>query len=79
MKPASANTSVLYRNMRRLLIAATMTAALPGSAGVAQPSGSPLVPLFTQFSYWDHHWLRWLPAHPVFEAIEAQVFTPDAG
>lgn len=40
------------------------------------PSGEapdfPLVPLVTNFSYFDHHWIHWLQNHPVYESIEAE-------
>ena len=29
-----------------------------------------LLPINTNFSYWDHHWIMWIPQHPVYEAVE---------
>lgn len=29
-----------------------------------------LIPVNTNFSHWDHHWIMWIPSHPVYEAIE---------
>ncbi len=29
-----------------------------------------LVPINTNFSHWDHHWIMWIPQHPVYEAVE---------
>src|SRR5262245_61155264 len=43
-------------------------AALPGAAQSLPP-----IPFLTNYTYWDHHWLQWLPSHPRFEAIEASV------
>lgn len=36
---------------------------------------SPLIPVNTNFSYWDHHWIMWTPQHQKYEAIE--VMTQD--
>ncbi len=30
----------------------------------------PLIPVNTNFSYWDHHWIMWITQHPVYETIE---------
>jgi hypothetical protein len=40
---------------------------------------TPLIPVFTNYAYYDHHWIQWLPDHPVYEAIEAQVYERDGG
>jgi hypothetical protein len=47
--------------------------------GAADVSDAPvLIPVFTNFSYFDHHWIQWLPDHPVSEAIEVQTYArPD--
>jgi hypothetical protein len=38
----------------------------------------PTIPVITQFGYGDHHWLAWLPQHPVYEAVEIVLFdSPD--
>jgi hypothetical protein len=31
---------------------------------------TPLIPANTNFTYWDHHWIQWMPTHPLYEAIE---------
>jgi hypothetical protein len=63
--------------MRLRSLAAALFAALASlSCASAQGDGSaaPLTPVFTNFTYFDHHWIQWLPDHPVYEAIEAQVY-----
>jgi len=50
--------------------------AEPTPAPATSPALPPPVPVLTAFSYWDHHWIQWLPTHPVYEAIE--VLTIDA-
>jgi hypothetical protein len=55
----------------------TCTALLYALVLVAHPANAQdnqrFVPLFTNFTYWNHHWLQWLPTHPRFEAIEAAI------
>ena len=29
-----------------------------------------MVPIFSVFHHWDHHWYIWLPGDPVYEAVE---------
>ena len=37
----------------------------------AQDNNMPVIPFNTNFwNYWDHHWMMWLPEHPVYESIE---------
>lgn len=60
-------------------LAAALCAALLGAACASPQAGAaaapaPLAPVFTNYSYFDHHWIQWLPDHPVYEAIEAQVY-----
>lgn len=58
---------------RRSLIAVPASLALLGPAGItraAVPGPLPLLPLNTNFSFWEHHWIHWLPDHPRYEAIE---------
>ena len=31
---------------------------------------TPLIPANTNFTYWDHHWIQWMPTHPLYEAVE---------
>ena len=52
------------------------SAALPAQPPVAN---APLVPLFTNYSYFNHHWIHWLRDHPVYEAIEAQIYERPSG
>jgi len=39
----------------------------------------PVIPLHTSYSYWDHHWIQWLPGHPRYEAIEASIASNSDG
>ncbi|HEU4478471.1 MAG TPA: hypothetical protein VFR80_08125 [Pyrinomonadaceae bacterium] len=48
-----------------LFAAIIVTAAVVGHA-----QSKPLVPVNTNFSYWDHHWIMWIPKHPLYEAVE---------
>jgi hypothetical protein len=48
-------------------------AAFIASAAPAAAQSLPEIPFHTNYTYWDHHWLQWLPSHPRFEAIEASV------
>jgi hypothetical protein len=57
---------------RTAVLGFTICVLLVVTAANAQPAER-FVPLFTNFTYWDHHWLQWLPTHPRFEAIEAAV------
>ena len=54
------------------LLAVSLLSVAPISAQDMRPwQTSPLIPFNTNFwNYWDHHWLMWLPEHPVYEAIE---------
>lgn len=64
---------------RRSLIALPASLALLGPAGIvhaATASPLPLLPLNINFSYWDHHWIHWLPDHPIYEAIEVALGGP---
>ena len=62
---------------RRSLIAGSASLALlgPGRALAAEPA-LPLLPLNTNFSFWDYHWIHWLPDHPLYEAIEVALGAP---
>src|SRR5262249_10224752 len=46
---------------------------LIGMVGAPARAEVPLIPFHTSFTYWDHHWIQWLPTHPRFEAIEAAI------
>ena len=47
---------------------------MSGNQSIQDPD-HPLVPFYTNFwSYWDHHWMTWLPEHPVYEAIEVSTY-----
>lgn len=39
-------------------------------AGVTSASATPLVPIISLLSHWDHHWYIWLPGDPLYEAVE---------
>ena len=41
------------------------------------PHALPMISLTTRFAHWDHHWLLWMPQHPVYESIEALATQPD--
>ena len=42
-------------------------------AQVQQGRDYPMIPVNTNYSYWDHHWIMWTPQHPKYEAIEVMV------
>ena len=50
-----------------------LTNGLGGGAALTAPP-LPLIPLATNFSYFDHHWIHWLSDHPVYESIEAESY-----
>jgi hypothetical protein len=50
-------------------VCATLIACVSPAAAQQLPE----IPFHTNYTYWDHHWLQWLPTHPRFEAIEASV------
>lgn len=50
-----------------LLLIAAMCFAMSLQTNAQEP----LIPINTNFSHWDHHWIMWTPQHPVYEAIEA--------
>src|SRR5262245_48572990 len=56
------------------LCAAFIVCVTPAAAETLPPA-----PFHTSYTYWDHHWLQWLPSHPRFEAIEASVASPREG
>ena len=56
------------------LCVAIIACAAPAAAETLPPA-----PFHTAYTYWDHHWLQWLPSHPRFEALEASVATPREG
>jgi hypothetical protein len=68
---------------RRSLLSAPIAATILGVCGsewaapvrAAEPSPLPILPLSTNFSYWDHHWIQWID-HPVYEAIEVALSQP---
>lgn len=39
---------------------------------MADAQVQPLVPVQTNFSHSQHHWILWLPKHPLYEAIEVR-------
>jgi hypothetical protein len=56
-----------------------LCAALVAFAVPARAETIPPIPFHTAYTYWDHHWLQWLPSHPRFEAIEASIATKAGG
>ena len=54
---------------RRLWPLLACLVAVSASAAAAEP----VIPLQTYFSHWDHHWLAWIPDHPMYESIEVAV------
>jgi hypothetical protein len=62
-----------------MLHLARLCAALIVCAAPAAAETLPPVPFLTAYTYWDHHWLQWLPSHSRFEAIEASVASPRDG
>lgn len=69
------------RSLAAALFAALLNVACVSAQATAlqAPAAPPLAPVFTNFSYFDHHWIQWLPDHPVYEAIEAQVYEGQGG
>ena len=62
----------MTKSKTSILVAAISLCTLLPQAISASPQGL-LVPVNTNFSYWDHHWIMWTPQHPVYEAIEVMV------
>lgn len=62
------------RSLAAALFAALASLSCASAQDVGAGRGAPLTPVITNFSYFDHHWIQWLPDHPVYEAIEAQVY-----
>src|SRR5262249_5935264 len=48
-----------------LVLLVVSSAPLPTTAREAK-----MVPIFSVFHHWDHHWYIWLPGDPVYEAVE---------
>jgi hypothetical protein len=53
-----------------VIVISILIATIPTPASAERP----LIPINTNFSYWDHHWIMWTPQHPTYEAIEAMTF-----
>jgi hypothetical protein len=51
------------------IIATGLSFFLAG-AWVTSASATPLVPIISLLSHWDHHWYIWLPGDPHYEAVE---------
>ncbi len=51
------------------IIATGLSFFLAG-AWVTSASATPLVPIISLLSHWDHHWYIWLPGDPRYEAVE---------
>lgn len=62
------------RSFAAALLAALLSLSCASAQDAAVARAAPLTPVLTNFSYFDHHWIQWLPDHPVYEAIEAQAY-----
>jgi hypothetical protein len=51
-------------------IMAISLSPLFSGAWVTSASATPLVPIISLLSHWDHHWYIWLPGDPLYEAVE---------
>lgn len=60
-----------------VLVIASLAAAMAENKAAA--ASIPALPLFSSFSYWDHHWIQWLPDHPRYEAIEVALAEQGGG
>lgn len=47
-------------------------AALALAGTTSQAQSQPMIPFNTSFSHSEHHWIMWIPKHPVYEAIEVR-------
>src|SRR5439155_14772186 len=53
-----------------LLLAVLLLAAGGRNTATAWPDNVPLVPITSRLEHWEHHWIVWLPRHPVYESVE---------
>jgi hypothetical protein len=68
--------------VNNLVSAGAAVAALISFFVSTKPAPSqtlPVIPLHTSYTYWDHHWIQWLPDHPRYEAIEASIASNSDG
>jgi hypothetical protein len=67
----------MYGITRRSLLSLPLALPMIGrSASAAEPPVLPILPLATNFSFWEHHWIHWLDGHPLYEAIEVALGAP---
>jgi hypothetical protein len=59
---------MVYATGAAFMISAAMLVC--GAAFPAHGQTQSLLPINSNFSFWDHHWIMWIPQHPVYEAVE---------
>ena len=65
---------MLWRPLAVSCAAALISVSCATAQTPTEVAPAPLAPVFTNYTYFDHHWIQWLADHPVYEAIEAQVY-----
>ena len=60
------------------LLACGLVVAGVTNGSHAQSESAWLIPFNTSFSHSDHHWIFWMPTHPVYESIEARTHVDSA-
>ena len=60
----------MTKHTRKVIRGSFLTAVIVAAAVADQAQSKLLIPINTNFSYWDHHWIMWIPRHPLYEAIE---------
>jgi len=60
----------MTKHTRKVIRGSFLTAVIVAAAVADQAQSKLLIPINTNFSYWDHHWIMWIPRHPLYEAVE---------